>query len=170
MTDAAKPIRKTAPAFALRTAAYFAFWVVLAGTAAKDLAAGLATALIAAWISLQLIPAGEMTLRPAKALALFLRFLWQSVVAGVTVARIALTPVMPLRSGMVAYRTHLPPGNRRLLFMTYASLLPGTLPTGGTDEAGVIAVHALDTGQPVAQSLAAEEARLSAVITETVAS
>ena len=170
MTDAAKPNRKTAVALALRAAAYFAFWVVLAGTGAKDLAAGLATALIAAWISVELVPAGEMTLRPARALALFLRFLWQSVVAGVTVARIALTPVMPLRPGMVAYRTGLPPGNRRFLFMTYASLLPGTLPAGEAEAPDVIAVHALDTAQPVTRSLAAEEARISAVMTDRAAS
>ena len=67
------------------------FWVVLAGTGPKDLAVGAVTAVIAAWMSLQLLPPGELTLRPARALALFLRFLWQSVVAGVTVARIALS-------------------------------------------------------------------------------
>ncbi len=169
MTNATIQDRKTAAALALRAVVYFTFWVVLAGTDIMDLTAGLVTALVAAWISLQLVPAGEMTLRPGKALALFLRFLWQSVVAGVTVARIALTPVMPLRPGMVAYRTKLPPGNRRDLFLTYASLLPGTLPTGSTGEADVIAVHALDTEQPVVQSLAAEEARLAAVVTEKAA-
>jgi len=149
----------------LRAAAYFVFWVVLAGTGLKDLAVGAITAIIAAWMSLQLIPAGEMVLRPGRALTLFLRFLWQSVVAGVTVARIALSPVMALRPGMVAYRTRLQPGNRRFLFMTYASLLPGTLPTG-TDESDLITVHALDTSQPVTEQLAAEESQLSAAIGE----
>ena len=70
----------------LRAAAYFVFWVILAGTAPKDLVVGLVTAVIASWMSLQLIPAGELALRPVKALALLVRFLWQSVVAGVTVA------------------------------------------------------------------------------------
>lgn len=153
----------------LRAAAYFVFWVVLAGTGMKDLAAGAITAVIAAWMSLQLIPAGEMVLRPGKALTLFLRFLWQSLVAGVTVARIALSPVMPLRPGMVAYRTGLPPGNRRDLFLTYASLLPGTLPSGKADAPDMIAVHALDCDQPVAQTLAKEEARLAAAMKEQVA-
>lgn len=141
-------------ALLLRAGAYLVFWVVLAGTGAKDLAAGLVTAVIAAWISLVLLPPGELVLRPGRALALFIRFLWQSVVAGVTVARIALSPVMALRPGMVGYRTQLPPGNRRLLFMTYASLLPGTLPirTGGDD---LITVHALDCAQPVAGQPAA---------------
>lgn len=151
-------------ALLLRAAAYFVFWVVLAGTGAKDLVAGAVTAVIAAWMSLQLIPAGELTLRPGRALALFVRFLWQSVVAGVTVARIALSPRMALRPGMVDYRTSLPPGNRRFLFMTYASLLPGTLPTG-TDDGDLISIHALDCEQPVARQLSAEEARLSGAIT-----
>ena len=149
----------------LRAAAYFVFWVILAGSAPKDLAVGLVTAVIAAWISLQLIPPGELTLRPGKAVALFLRFLGQSVVAGVSVARIALSPAMTLRPGMVAYRTKLAPGNRRSLFMTYASLLPGTLPTG-TDDGDLISVHALDTEQPVGRQLEEEEERLSAVFTE----
>ena len=151
-------------ALLVRAAAYFVFWVVLAGTGVKDLVAGAITAIIAAWMSLQLIPAGEIVLRPGKALVLFLRFLWQSVVAGITVGRIALSPVMALKPGMVAYRTQLPPGNRRFLFMTYASLLPGTLPTG-TDDGDLISIHALDCEQPVARQLAEEEERLSGAIT-----
>lgn len=149
----------------LRAAAFFVFWIVLAGTAAKDMAAGALTAAIAAWISLGLLPAGELRLKPGKAFLLFLRFLHQSVDAGVTVGRIALSPVMRLKPGMVRHQTALPPGNRRFLFMTYASLLPGTLPTG-TDAGDAIAVHALDCAQPVAQQLAAEEERLSAAFAE----
>jgi multicomponent Na+:H+ antiporter subunit E len=147
----------------LRAAAYLAFWIVLAGTGLKDLGAGILTALIASWISLQLIPPGAVVLRPAAAIQLFWRFLWQSVVAGVTVARIALSPVMALSPGIIAYRTALPPGLRRQMFMTYASLLPGTLPTG-SDDGDVIDVHVLDSTQPVAAQLAGEEARLSAAI------
>ena len=165
MGEPATQATRLAAPLLLRAVAYFVFWVILAGTAPKDLVVGLVTAVIAAWMSLQLIPAGELALRPAKALALFLRFLWQSLVAGVTVARIALSPVMALRPGMVAYRTKLSPGNRRFLFMTYASLLPGTLPTG-TDESDVITIHALDTAQPVAQQLAEEEDRLSTAIAQ----
>lgn len=149
----------------LRTGACLAFWVVLAGTSPKDLAAGLVTAIIAAWMSLRLVPACELALRPVSALALFFRFLWQSVVAGVTVARIALSPVMALRPGMIECRTGLAPGNRRFMFMTYASLLPGTLPirTGAGD---LIDVHVLDCGQPLAQQLALEEQRLGAAFVE----
>lgn len=163
MSVPAPETSRTAGPLLLRTAVYFAFWIVLAGTGLKDLAAGLVTAILAAWLSLRLLPPGEWTLRPAAALLLFLRFLWQSVVAGVTVARIAFSPSMALKPGMVDYRTALPPGNRRFLFMTYASLLPGTLPTG-TGEDDRITVHALDCSQPVEQQLADEERRLGAAI------
>lgn len=156
---------KPGRALLLRAAAYFLFWVILAGTGMKDLVAGFVAAVIAAWISLALLPPGELVLRPGRALALFFRFLGQSVVAGVTVARIALSPVMALRSGMVGYRTKLAPGNRRLVFMTFASLLPGTLPARiGEDD--LIVVHALDCGQPVARQLAEEEQRIAAAIAE----
>jgi len=145
----------------LRSAAFFVFWIVLAGTGGKDMAAGAVTAAMAAWMSLGLLPPGELALKPGIAILLFLRFLRQAVAAGVTVGRIALSPVMALNPGIVSYRTALPPGTRRFAFMTYASLLPGTLPTG-TDEGQTIAVHALDCAQPLAQQLAAEEERLSA--------
>ncbi|MCA3554404.1 Na+/H+ antiporter subunit E [Aestuariivirga sp.] len=168
MTGAVTQERGTATALLLRAALYFVFWVVLAGAGLKDLAAGLVTAVIAAWISLRLMPAGELAAKPGPVLALFVRFLWQSVVAGVTVARIALTPGMPLKPGMVEYRSSLPPGNRRFLFMTYASLLPGTLPTG-TDGTDLIEVHVLDVDQPVAAQLAVEEARIAGVLADGAA-
>jgi multicomponent Na+:H+ antiporter subunit E len=158
----AAPDRTRVAAFLLRTAAYLVFWVVLAGTDVKDLAVGVVTAILAALSSLALLPPGELTIRPTKALALFIRFLWQSVAAGVSVARIALSPQMPLSPGVIDYRTNLPPGNRRFTFMTFASLLPGTLPVR-TDGSEKIPVHVLDTRQPAGVQLADEEARLAAM-------
>ena len=163
MGEGSSGSRRQPAALLLRALAYLVFWVVLAGTAPKDLAVGLVTALLAAWISLALVPAGRMTIHPGHALVLFLRFLGQSVAAGVTVARIALSPVMALRPGMIDYRTGLPPGLRRQLFMTYASLLPGTLPAG-SGAGDVIAVHALDRAQDVAWQLACEELRVTRAI------
>jgi len=146
--------------FLLRWSGYMLFWIVLAGMDPKDLAAGAAVAAAASWVSLWLLPAGELSLNPIKAAGLFLRFLGQSVVAGVTVARMALSPVLPLRPGIISYRTSLPDGTRRQAFCTVASLLPGTLPLGADGEGG-IAVHCLDAGQPVAEQLAAEEEKLT---------
>jgi multicomponent Na+:H+ antiporter subunit E len=154
-------------AFLLRWAGYMLFWVVLAGTGAKDMAAGAAAAFCASWVSLRLLPPGELSLRPMKALGLFLRFLWQSVVAGTSVALRALSPSLPLRPGIIRYSTAFPEGTRRQAFTTYASLLPGTLPLGDGGEGG-IAVHCLDQDQPVAAQLAAEEEKLRAAFSRGV--
>ncbi len=155
--------------FLLRWTGYMLFWIVLAGTGPKDLAVGAATAVLASWMSLKLLAPGELALKPAKAAGLFLRFLGQSVLAGVTVARMALSPALPLRPGIIAYKTSLPEGTRRQAFSTFASLLPGTLPLGGDGQGG-IAVHCLDEGQPVAAQLAAEEERLRKVFSRRAVS
>lgn len=156
------PVERLAPwAFLLRWAGYMLFWIVLAGTGPKDLVAGAGTAVIASAVSLKLLPPGELSLKPARAVMLFLRFLWQSIVAGTSVAIMALKPSLPLRAGIVRYGTSLPEGTRRQAFTTFASLLPGTLPLGGDGQGG-IAVHCLDDGQPVAAQLAAEEDMLRA--------
>jgi multicomponent Na+:H+ antiporter subunit E len=88
-----------------------------------------------------------------------LRFLRQSIVAGIDVARRALDPRLPLRPGFVVHRTHLPPGPMRNAFCTMTSLLPGTLPCGSDGSHGLV-IHRLDINQPVAEQLAREEALL----------
>lgn len=152
-------------AFLLRLLGYVLFWVVLAGFGLKDLLFGVVTAAAAAWMSLVLLPPGELTFQPIPALRLFWRFLGQSVVAGVTVARLALSPRMALRPGLIAYPSALPAGNRRWAFMTFASLLPGSLPIGSGED-GAITVHVLDHAVSAAQALQAEERRFAAALAE----
>ena len=88
-----------------------------------------------------------------------MRFLYQSVVAGLDVARRALDPRLPLRPGFVTYPVGFPPGTARNAFTTLTSLLPGTVPAG--EEGGAVLYHCLDVDQPVVSQLAAEEAALS---------
>jgi multicomponent Na+:H+ antiporter subunit E len=147
--------------FLLRWVAYMLFWIVLAGTSMKDMVAGAGAAAAASWLSLRLLPPGELAIKPLKIAGLLMRFLWQSVAAGLTVARMALSPVLPLRPGIVRFDATLPEGTRRQAFTTFASLLPGTLPLGPDSEGG-ITVHCLDERQPVAAQLAEEENRLKA--------
>ena len=70
--------------FLIRMAVYLLFWIVLAGTDMKDMAAGIVTAAVASWLSLSLLPPGELTIRPGRAAGTFLRFLGQSLSAGVS--------------------------------------------------------------------------------------
>jgi multicomponent Na+:H+ antiporter subunit E len=90
------------------------------------------------------------------------RFAWQSLRAGIDIARRAFAPSLPLATGLVDYRTGFPPGQARNSFATIMSLMPGSLPAG--DRPDSIEFHCLDVDQPVAEQLAEEERRLAAVL------
>ena len=142
----------------VRGVGFLALWIVLIGAGPADLAAGVAAATGAAWASLRLVPPGAARVRPVALLALVPRFLWQSAVAGVDVARRALDPRLPLRPGFVRYRPGLEPGLARNAFASLTSLLPGTVPAH--DDGQTLLYHCLDVDEPVASQLAAEELRL----------
>lgn len=138
---------------------YFAFWVLLIGFKPVDLVVGLAAAVAATWTSLVLLPPGQFRLRLAGLPRYAARFLWQSVVAGVDVARRAFAPDMRLRLGLVTFSSRFARGASRNAFASLTSLLPGSLAL--RDEPQALVYHCLDTGQPVAEQLAEEEAAFS---------
>ena len=142
----------------LRGAILLGYWVVLMGPGRDDVVVGMLTAALATWVSLRLLPPQPARLRLVALPALALRFLWQSVVAGVDVARRAFDPRLPLRPGFLTYRVGFPPGPARNAFTDLTSLLPGTVPAGEQD--GVLLYHCLDVDQPVVAQLAEEEAVL----------
>ena len=139
-----------------RAAGYFGFWLVLTDADSADVAAGLVAAVAATWASLRLMPAERWNLHPVELAKFILHFLRQSIVAGTDVALRALDPRLPLQPGFVVYQTQFPPGPKRSMFCAIMSLLPGTLPCG--PEGDGLAIHCLDTTQPVVEQLAAEEA------------
>jgi multicomponent Na+:H+ antiporter subunit E len=147
----------------VRALGFAALWIMLAGGNVADLAAGAVAALAATWASLSLLPPGTNRVRTIALTRLALRFLRQSVVAGVDVARRALDPRLPLHPGFVVYPVGLPPGPARNMFTTLMSLLPGTVPTGSVVGGGLL-IHCLDVGQAVTAQLAAEEALFSRVV------
>jgi multicomponent Na+:H+ antiporter subunit E len=146
-----------------RAAFFLAFWLILYGVKSADLLIGIIAAIIATWASRRLIPPGRGRLRPIPLVRLVLRFLRQSIVAGIDVAWRALDPRMPLRPGFVIYQSRFPVGPMQNTFCTMTDLLPGTLPCG-SDENGDLVIHCLDVSQPVLEQLAAEEAVLRQVL------
>ncbi len=147
-----------------RAAGCLGLWLVLAG-GWGDLAVGVAAAGLGAWASLRIAPPGAGAgLRPAALGRLLLRLPGEVLGAGWAVARLALDPRRaPPAPGLVAYAPTLPPGPARDAFLALSSLLPGTLPAREAP-GGVVAIHALDTGAPIAAAMAAEEARFRAVL------
>lgn len=144
---------------ALRWVGYLALWVALIGLDPIDLVVGAIAAAVAAWASLRLLPPGAQPVRLAAVPRLALRFLWQSVRAGIDVARRAFSPSLPLQPGFVQYPTGYRRGPARNAFSSISSLLPGTLVVRD-DEQGLL-YHVLDLSQPVADQLAAEETAVS---------
>src|SRR6185369_3546633 len=155
--------RNVSSSLLVRTAGLLGFWLILSEFSAVDLLVGALAALMAALVSLRLLPPRRWTLRPIVLAGLAVRFLLQSIWAGIDVAWRALDPRLPLRPGFVSYRPRLPPGPARNAFLTMMSLLPGTLPCG-PDEEGGLAVHCLDVSQPVVEQLAVEETAFSRAV------
>ena len=153
------------PPAVVRAVGFFVLWIMLTGGNPADLGAGDVAALAATWASLRLLPPSTSRVRPLALPRLVVRFLHQSVVAGVDVARRALDPQLPLHPGFVVYPVGLPRGPARNMFTTLMSLLPGTVPTGSDEKAGLL-IHCLDAKQPVAAQLAAEEEVFTRVIAE----
>lgn len=140
-----------------RAAGLLGLWMVLIGTDPIDTAVGAITAAAAAWVSLRLLPQ-PTRLRPAALPRLALRFLRQSIRAGLDVARRVFDPRLPLSPGYATYPVGFPPGTSRAAFTGLTSLLPGSVPSG--DDAGGVVYHCLDVDQPVLAQLAEEEAAL----------
>ena len=129
---------------------------MISGWAPADLPVGLAAVAGATWVSLRFLPPLASRYGLAAIAAVVASFFRQSLVSGVDVAWRALSPKLRLQPGLVACPLRLPAGGKRSAFCALSSLMPGTLPTG-TGEQGALLVHCLDTRQPVAANLAAEE-------------
>jgi len=135
---------------------FLGVWLMIANWSQDDLPIGLASSLLALWISLSLLPPTAIRPRLALLAKLNFRFLICSIIEGVDVARRALLPRLNLRPGFIAVPFSLPPGFTRNAFLVYSSLQPGTLPTSAEGE--VLRVHGLDISQPIAASIEADEA------------
>ena len=139
-----------------RSLGFLALWLILMGPALKDLPIGLIAAAAATWTSTALWPeSGKLSTRGL--LRFLIRFIPQSAVAGVDVARRAFAPQPALSPGFVTYRTVLPPGMARSASCAVMSLQPGKLPVAA-DADGTLHIHCLDLREPVAEQIAADEA------------
>jgi len=148
------------PAVLRRFAVYLALWLILIGFSGTDLAVGVVTAACATWVSVVLLPVNDRQVSPWAVACLAVRLPWQSLVAGADVARRALDPRLPLQPGYITYSTGLAVGPRRDAFRALVSLQPGTLPVS-VAESDDLLIHCLDTSQPIAAQLAAEEVLFS---------
>jgi multicomponent Na+:H+ antiporter subunit E len=143
-----------------RGTAFFLLWMLLMPSLKRgDLVVGILASVGATWVSLRLLPPSSGGLRFGRLLVHLPHFVWESVLAGVDVARRALHPRMPLQPGFVTCPLSFPPGFARNTFATITSLLPGSLAAGEIE--GVIVYHCLDTTSPVMEQIWKEERLLA---------
>ncbi len=148
--------RGTGRTLAVRGLLYFAVWIVVDQSAKPaNLVVGVLASAAATWASLKLLPPASGRVHVGLLLLLLPRFLWQSLVAGIDVARRSFAPQLRLQPGFVDYPVGLPRGSARNAFELVASLMPGSVPSDETQS--TIEFHCLDTRQPVVEQLAAEE-------------
>lgn len=151
-----------------RAVLFFGLWLVLLPSLKPaDLAVGLIATAAATWTSAHLMPPEVGHVRLLALLAFVPHFAWQSVMAGVDVARRAMSPRMRLKPGFVTCPVSLPPGLARNDFVSIMSLMPGSVPVDETEHSVIF--HCLDTDQPLAEQMAKEERLLTnalVVVTE----
>jgi multicomponent Na+:H+ antiporter subunit E len=143
-----------------RALAFLGLWLVTSGFSISDLVLGLAVAVIAAITSGRLLPTAGVRLSPRGCVELALRLPLQIGIAGVDIARRALSPDLPLRPGFVGYTSHLPDGMPRRAFTVVVSMQPGSVPIAG-HRSGDFIIHCIDDTLPIEAALRADEARLS---------
>ena len=95
-----------------------------------DLAVGLVATIAATWASLRLLPPAAGKFRVGALLVYLPHFLWQSMLAGLDIARRALDPRLPLRPGFVSSPTRLPPGRARNESQVVHEPAAGSVPCG----------------------------------------
>lgn len=143
-----------------RGAAFFLLWMLLMqSTKPADLAVGLLASAGATWTSLRLMPPACGCVHFGRLLALLPHFLWESVLAGIDVARRSLQPRMPLSPGFVTCPLSFPAGFARNTFATITSLLPGSVSAGESE--GELIYHCLDDASPVVEQIWKEERLLA---------
>jgi multicomponent Na+:H+ antiporter subunit E len=143
-----------------RGAAFFLLWMLLLPSLKTgDLVVGVLASLGATWVSVRLLPPSCGCLQFGLLLALLPHFVWESMLAGVDVARRAFHPGLPLQPGFVTCPLGFPPGFARNTFATITSLMPGSV---AVDEAeGTLAYHCLDQASPVVEQIWQEERLLA---------
>jgi multicomponent Na+:H+ antiporter subunit E len=144
-----------------RLVGFLVLWIVLIGPSLADLGMGIVAAAVATWASVALWPPAARL--STGGIAYFaLRFLWQSIVAGLDVARRAFAPRLRLKPGFTTCRTSVSAGLARDAFCAAMSLQPGRLPVD-MEPGGAILIHCLDVDEPAAIAFSQDEAAFARI-------
>jgi multicomponent Na+:H+ antiporter subunit E len=136
-----------------------------AAALAGEFAVALLATVAATWVSLWASPPAPRRWRLRALFPLLGRFLLQSLLGGLDIARRAFDPRLPLRPGYVVFPTRLRGARRLALLQTFSSATPGAI-AAGVNAQGDLVFHCLDTRLPVAEVLARDEQHLQQLFRE----
>lgn len=142
----------------LRLVAFVALWFVLV-EGGEGWLFGSILAVAVTLASLWLTPPARFVPHLTRLPRFAAFFLWQSLRAGVDVARRTLTPALPLRPAVLELRITLPEGAPTWWLMTLLSLLPGTLSVGLHGRR--LELHCLDARRSVADEVGVAQAQVA---------
>jgi multicomponent Na+:H+ antiporter subunit E len=145
----------------VRTVWMALLWFGFNGLDGKSWIVGGPTVLVAAWISVNLLPAVSWRWSLRGALVFAAYFLRESVRGGWDVARRAISPGIALSPDIVCHPFRLPSGPSRLFFCSAISLLPGTAVVAIAESN--IWVHLLDNSTSAEEELQELERRVAAL-------
>ncbi len=147
--------------FLARLALFALIWLGLNGADWGSWIVGGPVVIVAAGISVKLLPAIPWHWSVSGALAFAGFFLRESLRGGWDVACRALAPKLALSPAILCVPFHLPPGVARLFFCGAISLLPGTAVVAIA--ADTLCIHALAASPRVEEELRELENRVAAL-------
>lgn len=110
---------------------FYLLWIIIAGIKTEELLLGAVVALVLAFIVGPLVPYdinGHSIVQVFKYVFLFIPlFVWKLVVANFQMAKIVLTPSLPIKPGFVVVKTGLSDDFAKLSLANVITLTPGTL-------------------------------------------
>lgn len=123
----------------------FVFWIIVAGLSWQGLLAGLVAAGVVFWLNRDLISSlfeDSFQLRKLFMLCLFgLSLIWQIVLANIQIAKVVLSPSLPIQPGIVTFDPGLKSDFSKAILANSITLTPGTLTIDV--EGSTFTVHAL---------------------------
>ena len=145
--------------FLSRTLLLFIIWWVLTEGVVTSLAIGLPAIILAAIISIRLLPATHFSwFQFILFMPFFIRY---SLQGGIDVAWRAFHPDMPIAPATVSYKMQLPEGLAQVFMALTVNLLPGTLSTEINNNTMI--VHVLDSQSDYQSELAAVEQKMARI-------
>lgn len=154
-------VRRSLP----RLVIFSVLWYTLAGADNASWIIGFPAVVFVTVLSLMLASSSPVNIHLLGLFHFIPFFLYQSFHGGIDVMRRALSFQQLLDPGLVSYKTLLPEGSARILFVNTISLLPGTL--SAELQGNQITIHTLDRGLHIWANIQRLEYHVAALMGST---